>query len=69
MQKNKQKENVKEDSETNKNKGIYPNLVHVFYIILVQNKLNETSSMRDHDSITLKRLIGWSESSICIITI
>ena len=34
MQKNKQKENVKEDSELNKNKGIFPYLLHVFYISL-----------------------------------
>ncbi len=34
MQKNKQKENVKEDSELNKNKGIFPYLLHGFYIFL-----------------------------------
>ena len=34
MQKNKQKENVKEESEPNKNKGIFPYLLHAFYISL-----------------------------------
>ena len=34
MQKNKQKENIKEDSEPNKNKGIFPYLLHAFYISL-----------------------------------
>jgi len=34
LQKNKQKENVKEESEPNKNKGIFPYLLHAFYISL-----------------------------------
>ena len=34
MQKNKQKENVKEESEPIKNKGIFPYLLHAFYISL-----------------------------------
>ena len=34
MQKNKQKENLKEESEPNKNKAIFPYLLHTFYIFL-----------------------------------
>ena len=34
MQRNKKKENVKEDSEPNKNKGIFPYFLHVIYIFL-----------------------------------